>query len=167
MSGERHLSRPWIPVAVAVGAATLVALLGAAATDIGPWYYSLHKSSLNPPDWLFGPAWTLIYALTALSGVIAWRHAGSAVLRRRVLVLFAANALLNILWSELFFGLRRPDWAFTEVAPFWLSVLALVVLLRPVSRQASLLLLPYLAWVAFAGYLNFDVVRLNGPFAHA
>ena len=145
----------------------LVAVLGAAATDIGPWYYSLHKSVLNPPDWLFGPAWTLIYALTALSGVIAWRQARTVAQRRRILILFAINALLNVVWSELFFSLRRPDWAFTEVAPFWLSVLALMFFLWPVSRRSSWLLAPYLAWVAFAGYLNFEVVRLNGPFGNA
>jgi tryptophan-rich sensory protein len=156
-----------MPIMVAAGAAILVAVLGAAATEIGPWYYSLHKSSLNPPDWAFGPAWTLIYALCALSGVIAWRQARTVEQRRLVLVLFAINALLNIFWSELFFSFRRPDWAFTEVAPFWLSVLALIVFLRPISHRASWLLLPYLAWVAFAGYLNWAVVDLNGPFTHA
>ena len=82
-------------------------------------------------------------------------------------MLFAANALLNVLWSELFFGLHRPDWAWLEVAPFWLSVLALMVFLWPVSRRSSWLLAPYLAWVAFAGYLNWAVVRLNGPFGQA
>ncbi len=160
-------SRRWVPVASAAAAATAVAVLGAAATDIGPWYYGLHKSSLNPPDWLFGPAWTLIYALTAASGVIAWRAAPTRGKRQAVLLLFAVNALLNVGWSELFFSLRRPDWSFTEVAPFWLSVLALMVFLWPVSRRSSWLLAPYLAWVAFAGYLNLEVVRLNGPFGHA
>ena len=145
----------------------VVAGLGAAATDIGPWYYGLHKSSLNPPDWLFGPAWTLIYALAALAGVLAWARARTAQQRARVLVLFAINALLNILWSELFFNFRRPDWALTEVAPFWLSILALMVFLWPISRQASWVLAPYLAWVCFAGWLNYEVVRLNGPFGQA
>ena len=145
----------------------IVAGLGASATDIGPWYYGLQKSSLNPPDWLFGPAWTLIYGLTAFAGVLAWRHSPSRVVRSRLLVLFAANALLNVLWSELFFRFHRPDWALTEVAPFWLSVLALIVFLWPVSRRASWVLAPYLAWVGFAGWLNYEVVRLNGPFGHA
>ena len=163
----RMQSRRWVPIAVAAAAATTVAALGAAATDIGPWYVNLHKSRLNPPDWLFGPAWTVIYALTAMSGVFAWRAARNGTERTRVLILFAANALLNVLWSELFFHFRRPDWAFTEVAPFWLSVLALMVFLWPVSRRSSWLLAPYLAWVAFAGYLNFEVVRLNAPFGQA
>ena len=72
--------------------------------------------------------------------------------------------MLNIAWSVLFFRLRRPDWALLEVALLWLSVLLLVVLLRRLSRTASALLLPYLAWVGFAGYLNYVVVRMNPPF---
>ena len=159
--------RRWAPIAIAAALAMAVAALGAAATDIGPWYTGLQKSRLNPPDWLFGPAWTLIYALTAMSGVFAWRAARSGTQRSRVLILFAINALLNVFWSELFFHARRPDWAFTEVAPFWLSILALIVFLWPLSHRASWLLAPYLAWVAFAGYLNFEVVRLNPPFGQA
>ena len=77
-----------------------------------------------------------------------------------MLALFALNALLNVLWSELFFGLQRPDWALVEVVPFWLSILALVVLLFPVSRSGWALV-PYLLWVAFAGVLNLAIVRLN------
>ncbi|WP_158744983.1 TspO/MBR family protein [Acidisphaera sp. L21] len=157
------MTRRWIPVATAAAAAIVVAVLGASATDISPWYVGLQKSPLTPPDWAFGPAWTLIYALTALSGVVAW-HAANRVVRRRMLVLFAVNALLNVAWSEFFFMLRRPDWALIEVVPFWLSILLLIVLLRPASGKASWLLAPYLVWVAFAGWLNFEVVRLNGPF---
>ena len=116
---------------------------------------------------MFGPAWTLIYALTALSGVLAWRAAQHGAARQRILALFAANALLNVLWSELFFMAKRPDWSLVEVVPFWLSVLLLIVLAWPQSRRASWLLTPYLAWVAFAGWLNLEIVRLNGPFGKA
>ncbi len=156
-----RLSRP---ILCAAGAALLVALLGGAATDIGPWYYSLHKPSWQPPDWLFAPAWTLIYALTALAGVLAWTHFPDRDRRQRILALFALNALLNVTWSELFFRFKRPDWALAELVPFWLSILALTLLLSQVSRLAGWALLPYLAWVMFAGILNLAIVRLNGPF---
>ena len=161
------MTRRWVPIAVAAASAIVVAALGGAATDISGWYRALHKSPLTPPDWAFGPAWTLIYALTAISGVLAWRAASTRAARQAVLMLFALNALLNVLWSELFFMLRRPDWALIEVVPFWLSVLALIVVIRPVSRRASWLLAPYLVWVAFAGWLNLEIVRLNGPFGRA
>ena len=152
------------PVLVAAAAAMAVAGLGASATQLGPWYYGLAKPAWQPPDWLFGPAWTLIFALAALSGVLAWRSAASAAARRWVLVLFAANALLNVLWSVLFFRQQRPDWALLEVVPFWFSILALVVVLRPMSSTSSLALWPYLLWVTFAAVLNLEIVRLNGPF---
>jgi tryptophan-rich sensory protein len=153
-----------LPVLVAAGAAILVASVGATMTDIGPWYQGLAKPSWQPPDWLFGPAWTLIFALAALSAVTAWRDAPDQASREWMVGLFAVNGVLNILWSALFFRLQRPDWALVEVAFLWLSVLALILVLRRYSRTAALLLVPYLAWVAFAAVLNLAVVRLNAPF---
>lgn len=152
------------PVIVAALAAVAVAGLGASATDIGPWYLALRKPSWQPPDWLFGPVWTLIYALTALAGIKAWRAAPDRRTRERVLLLFAANALLNVLWSELFFHFRRPDWALMEAAAFWASIVVLIAAVWPLSRTAGWLLAPYLAWVTFATALNLAVVRLNAPF---
>jgi benzodiazapine receptor len=78
--------------------------------------------------------------------------------------LFAINAVLYVLWSFLFFRLRRPDWALAEVVALWLSIVALVVTFADVSAVASWLLVPYLLWVAFAAWLNLAVVRLNRPF---
>ncbi len=153
-----------VPVVWAAAAALGVAILGNAATDIGPWYQALHKPNWQPPSWMFGPVWTVIYALTALSGVIAWSVISGRERRVQLLSLFALNALLNVLWSELFFTAKRPDWALAELVPFWLSILALVLLLLPVSRPAAWLLVPYLVWVAFAGVLNLSIVRLNGAF---
>jgi tryptophan-rich sensory protein len=151
-------------VFAAAGAALALGILGALATDLSPWYYQLNQPPWKPPDWLFGPAWTLIYALAALSGVLAWARARDLASRDWLLVFFALNAFLNLLWSLLFFRLRRPDWAFAEVGLLWLSVLLLVVITGRRSKLAGALLLPYLGWVAFAATLNFAVVRLNGPF---
>jgi translocator protein len=81
-----------------------------------------------------------------------------------ILGLFVLNGVLNVLWSPLFFKLRRPDWALTEVPLLWLSILLPIVLLWPVSWIGSLLLLPYLAWVSFAAIPNLTIVRLNRPF---
>lgn len=142
----------------------LVAGLGAWLTKLSPWYYALRKPSWQPPDWLFGPAWTLILALASLSAYLAWRHAPDRGARLMVAALFLANGLLNIAWSPLFFTLKRPDWALIEVPFLWLSILAPIVLLAPLSGTASLLLAPYLLWVSFAAFLNLTIVRLNGPF---
>ena len=148
--------RRWRAVLVAAVAAMAVAALGAAATDLGPWYQSLVKPSWQPPDWLFGPAWTLIYALAALLGRAGLggrpRHSAAA---RGSLALFALNALLNVAWSELFFGLQRPDWALAEVG-------AAVAVDPAADRRAAAdtrgppagCWCPYLAWVTFAACLE-------------
>ena len=157
-----QLARPAIAGALA---ACAVAALGGLVTELGPWYYALRKPAWQPPDWLFGPAWTLIFGLAAIAGVLAWRGAASGRERRRVLLLFALNALLNVAWSWLFFRQQRPDWALYEVAALWLSIGALIVGLAPMSRTASALLVPYLAWVTFAAFLNYAIVARNAPFA--
>lgn len=161
MTGGR---RRWKPVLLAALAALAVAGLGGLMTDIGPWYQALVKPSWQPPDWLFGPAWTAIFALSALAAARAWEDAPDRASREWMLALFALNAFLNVLWSLLFFRLRRPDWALLEVGLLWLSVLALIVVLSRYSPRAGWLLSPYLAWVAFAALLNFTVVQLNRPF---
>jgi len=154
----------WRPVAIAAGAAIAVAGLGGLMTDIGPWYLSLQQPAWKPPDWAFGPAWTIIFALAAASGVAAWRSAPSQASREWLLGLFALNGFLNVLWSLLYFRLQRPDWALMEVGLLWLSVALLMGVTGRYSRKASLLLAPYLVWIAFAAALNAATVRLNGPF---
>ncbi len=156
--------RSWRPVLAAALAALIVASLGGLMTDIGPWYQSLRRPSWQPPDWLFGPAWTLIFALAASSGALAWRHARFPGDRQRIIAAFALNAFFNVMWSALFFGLRRPDWALAEVCFLWLSIVLLIVGLAPISRTAAWLLAPYLVWVSFAAVLNLEVVLLNVPF---
>ncbi len=96
--------------------------------------------------------------------MIAWRAAPGADARSLISFLFAANLGLNILWSVLFFKLRRPDWALVEVALLWASIVALILGLWPISPLAALLHLPYLAWVSTASFLNLRIVQLNGPF---
>jgi len=142
-----------------------VAGLGAAATELGPWYWALRQPAWKPPDTWFGPAWTLIFGLTAWGCVRSWLAPGATAAARRALLWAAGvNSVLNVAWSLLFFRLRRPDWALAEWLPFWLSIGVLAACAWRLDRRAGGLLLPYLAWVAFAGALNAAVVQLNGPF---
>lgn len=164
MTNETRTRRRWKPILTAFGAALVVAALGRAATDIGPWYEALAKPAWQPPDWLFAPAWTLIFALTALAALEAWIRAPEGWPRTRIIGFFAFNACLNVLWSQLFFSFRRPDWALVEVVALWASITLLMVVVRPYSLRAVWLLVPYLLWVSFAGFLNLTVVRLNAPF---
>lgn len=149
------------PIIVAVAVAVAAAALGGLLTNLGPWYYALKQPSWKPPDWLFGPAWTTIFACAAAAGVLAWRHADTRKSRATVVTLFAINFGCNSLWSLLFFTLQRPDWALMEVGFLWLSIAALMYFLYPLSKAASLLLLPYLLWVSFASILNWAIVQMN------
>lgn len=142
-----------------------VAGVGSWLTELGPWYFSLKQPSWKPPDAAFGIIWTTIFTLLVFSGSLAWTAAPTPERKRFVLVLFVINALVNMLWSALYFGLHRPDWAMVEWVALWLSVFSLVWFLWRESRWASILTLPYLIWVSAAGYLNWTTIVLNGPFA--
>lgn len=159
-----HGNSRWKAIAFAAAAAVTIGVLGALSTDIGPWYRSLKEPAWKPPDVLFGPAWTLIYACAAVAGVAAWRRTEDRSHREWTLCLFAVNAFLNVLWSLLFFRLRRPDWALYEVGFLWLSIVVLAAYLGRFSRPSAAWLTPYLLWVTFAAALNFKVVQLNAPF---
>ena len=159
------MSRTWIlPSALAALAALAVAMLGMTITDLGPWYRGLEQPSWAPPDPVYGAAWTLIFALAAASGVLAWRAAPSRSVVETLIGLFALNGFLNILWSLLFFQFRRPDWALIELVALWLSVAALMAFTGRLAKPAAWLLLPYLLWVSFAGWLNWEIIRLNQAF---
>jgi translocator protein len=144
--------------------AVVVAVAGGVLTEIGPWYRGLKKPSWQPPDWAFGPVWTVILVLAAISAAIAWEAAETTGGRPAVLAVLVVNSILNIAWSGIFFKMKRPDWALIEVALLWLSIVALIVVLGAQSTTAGLLMVPYLVWVSIASFLNYRIVQMNKPF---
>jgi tryptophan-rich sensory protein len=154
--------RFWIPLAILLGLCFAVAALGGAvtATSVGTWYQGLAKPSFNPPDWIFGPVWTALYAMMALAAALAWRH-GVGTERRAALGWFLAQLALNLAWSCIFFGLQLVGLAFVCLTLLWIAVFGTLVHFWAIRRWAGLLLLPYLAWISFAGLLNFLIWRLN------
>ncbi len=158
---DRQQTSFWKPFLIAFVVAQTIGGVGAIATDIGPWYKSLDKPWWQPPDWLFGPAWTVIFALTAASAAYAWRDAPTKTARTSLVTLLLTNGLFNILWSVLFFRLQRPDWALLEVGALWASVLIPILVVSRYSKRAAWLLVPYISWVTFAGILNYKIVQLN------
>lgn len=156
----------WNTALIAAAWAIILGGAGGVLTDIGPWYRELKKPHWQPPDWLFGPAWTIILGLSGWSFYISLMSAPSAEARFVVYGLFAANFLLHFLWSPLFFKLRRPDWALAENIFLWLSVTALMVVLPRVTGDSftGWLNVPYFIWVSFAFALNGMIVKLNAPF---
>ena len=136
--------------------------LGSLATtpQIPGWYAGLEKPFFSPPNWLFGPVWTVLFLAMAVAGWMVWRRRGFSG-APVAFTLFGAQLVLNVLWSVLFFGLQSPGAALIEIVVLWIFILATLLAFSKVSRNASLLLVPYLAWVTFAAVLNLAIWYLN------
>jgi len=158
------LKRDALILSVAFVISFATAGIGGALTDLGPWYQALKQPDWKPPDAAFGVIWSTIFTLGAFSGWLAWRQA--PLLRERLVVLavFLINLCLNVLWSWLFFVQHRPDWSLVELYFLWASIVAMMLVSWRHSRLAAVLLVPYLAWVTTAGFLNQANIQLNGPF---
>ena len=147
-------------IIVCFAAAGLGSLATASQVAPGGWYDTLDKPFFTPPSWLFGPVWTLLYLAMAVSGWLVWRERGFAG-ARTALALFFAQLALNSLWSILFFGLESPGLGLVEILVLWAVIFLTIRAFRPISRPAAVLLIPYLAWVTFATFLNAGIWWLN------
>jgi len=158
MSATRAAIGLAVFLAVCFGAAAL----GGAFTQpaIAGWYARLQKPAWTPPNWLFGPVWSLLYLMMAAAAWSVWRRAGLAAAAIPML-LFGLQLAFNVGWSALFFGLRMPGAAFVEIIALSGLILATLITFQRVSLAAGLLMAPYLAWVTFAAALNFAVWRMN------
>ena len=139
----------------------LLATFAAASTGAlfrpGAWYRRLRKPWYNPPDWLFPIAWGVLYVMIAIAGWLVWLRTGFGP----EALLWWGSLLLNAALSWIFFGARRMDLALGELVVFWASVAGMILAFAPVSALAAWLLVPYLAWVTFAGLLNWSLWRIN------
>jgi benzodiazapine receptor len=131
------------------------------APQIPGWYAGLAKSPLNPPAWVFGPVWTVLFILMGISLFLIWREGTGRPEVRVALLAFGVQLALNVLWSALFFGLQSPLLGFLEIILLWCAIIATIVLSARVSKPAAWLLLPYLLWVSIAAYLTWAVWTLN------
>jgi len=140
----------------------ITAFIGSNITSKGMnWYKTINLPSFAPPGSIIGTIWTIIFILTALSAIIFWNHCYGKRNYRLVVLLFLVNALLNIAWSYIFFGLNLIGLAIFEAGLLGLSVLILIILIYPYSILAAGLLSPYFIWVSFATYLNYTIWTLN------
>jgi translocator protein len=140
----------------------LIAFVPAAIGAFFPapdYYAELAKPAWAPPDWLFGPVWTGLYALIGVSAWLVWRAGGPG--RRSAIGLWGVQLVLNAAWTPLFFGLRNPSIALVDIVLLLTVLTVTVVVFWRRRALAGALLLPYLAWVAFATALNFEILRLN------
>jgi translocator protein len=132
----------------------------AAGGDFRSYFSALRKPPFTPPPAAFGPAWTTLYLMMAVAAWLVWRR-GLDEQAAVALGMFGVQLVLNALWSIVFFGRHRIGWALLEIALLWMTILLTIVLFWRVRPLAGALLLPYLAWVSFATYLNAGIWRLN------
>ena len=130
------------------------------ASSVGTWYASLNKAPFNPPDGSFSPVWIVLYFMMAVSGWRVWRH-GDSRAERVALGFFAAQLALNMVWSVLFFGYRKIDFALAEMLVLLLTAITTSVLFWRIDRTAGVLMAPYVLWLGFATVLTTYIWRLN------
>ncbi len=155
--------RSWRGALVFVIACQLAGVIGALTTETGssPWYQELAKPSFQPPGWVFGPVWTLLYALMGIAAWRVWRLLSSKPSARVALLLFGTQLVLNAVWSPVFFRAHAITAALVILIGLWAVLTATLVAFFRLDRNAGVLLVPYLAWVTFAAVLNGTIVALN------
>ena len=152
-----------LPLAGSILFCEMVGIVGAVFTtsSIPTWYSTLNKPPFNPPSWVFGPTWTLLYALIGISLFLVWTQPNRDAQRRKALSIFFIQLFLNAIWSPIFFGLHAPIAALIVIVLLWLSIVLTILTFWKISKTAATLLVPYLAWVSFASLLNFSIWQLN------
>jgi len=167
---------------IAIAVSELAGIIGSVFTisAIPNWYAGLVKPALNPPAWVFGPAWTTLYALMGVSLFLVWKQHSSILdpssraklatgqgnvrmlrMWKIGIAVFFVQLSLNSVWSIIFFGLQNPGWALVDIVLLWLAIVWTIAVFYKISKPAAYLLAPYLLWVSFASYLNYSIWALN------
>lgn len=165
VESSSRAASPVVTVAALVGfvlLAQLAGLVGLPFADraIGGWYDGLDKPPFNPPNWVFGPVWTVLYLLIGVAAWMVWRHT-EAPGRGTALRWWGAQLLLNAAWTPLFFGAQALWVAFIELVVLWVAVITTIGEFRRIDRVAGWLMVPYLVWISFAGLLNGSLAVMN------
>lgn len=148
---------------IAIAVPQLAGVIGSVFTmpSVDGWYAGLMMPAGNPPPWVFGPVWTILFALMGIAAFFVWKKGIDRADVRVALGIFLGQLVLNILWSVIFFGLRSPGVALVEIVLLWFAILATIIAFAKISKLTVLLLLPYIFWVSFASYLNYMIWILN------
>ncbi|AFL83503.1 tryptophan-rich sensory protein [Belliella baltica DSM 15883] len=151
----------WLKLLISIILPQIAGGLGALVTisSVGSWYQSINKPFFNPPSWIFGPTWTVLYIMMGVSLFLIWKS--NHPFKKKALWLFAIQLLLNAIWSPAFFGLESPILGLLVIVPLWVMILVCIRAFFPIDIWASYLLIPYLLWVSFATVLNASIWYLN------
>lgn len=150
-------------IAIGVGVCLFVGFLSSFATQssVNTWYSTLNKPSFNPPNWVFGPVWTLLYILMGVAVGLVWSKGFYHKWVKTAMYHFWFQLIFNALWSIVFFGFQKPFWALLVILTLLVLIVLTIKWFKVVSKTAAYLLIPYLLWVCFATLLNFKIWQLN------
>ncbi len=148
---------------IAIVISSVAGAIGSLATmpSIPTWYAGLRKPWFNPPNWIFGPAWTILYIMMGIAAYLVWEKGWDKAEVRGALIIFAVQLILNALWSILFFGLHSPLYGLVGIILLWIAILITIIRFFVLSAAAGWLMIPYLLWVTFAALLNLSIMLLN------
>ena len=150
-------------IAISVAICLIIGFLSGFATQssVNDWYLTLNKPSFNPPNWIFGPVWTVLYILMGIAAGIVWAKGFYHIWVKTALYNFGFQLLFNVLWSVVFFGFKNPFWALLVILFLLALILVTIKWFNVVSRTAAYLLIPYFLWVCFATILNYKIWEMN------
>jgi tryptophan-rich sensory protein len=153
----------WKKLIISLFIPQLAGTIGSVFTSktVTSWYTLLEMPWYQPPSWIFGPVWTLLFILMGISFYFVWKEGWEKTEVKIAIGFFSFQLVLNVLWSFLFFWLRNPGYALIEIFILWITILGNIIIFYKVSKKAAYLLIPYLLWVTFAILLNFAIFRLN------
>ncbi len=156
-----NLSR-LVPLIICIALPLIIGSLSGIANigGLNDWYIELKKPSFNPPGYLFGPVWTILYLLMGISLYLVWISPAGKI-RQEALVIFGIQMMLNFAWSFIFFYFRQPGWALVDIVALWISIIIMIFFFYRVNRVAAMIQIPYLLWVSFATVLNASIWVLN------
>lgn len=131
------------------------------ANAIEGWYTTLQKPWFNPPNWIFGPVWTLLYGMMGIAFFLIWKSEAPAGIKRTAVTAYFVQLAFNFAWSLIFFYMEQPGWALVDILLMWIAIFYTIIAFGKISTGAAWILVPYISWVSFATVLNFAIWKLN------
>jgi translocator protein len=159
----------WVRLLIAILLPLIVGAVAGmfTASEITGWFQTIEKPTWQPPNWLFGPVWTVLYLMMGIAFYLVWKKQAPKGIKRMAITLWIIQLVFNFLWSFIFFKKHQLDWALGEILVLWFFILLTILFFARISKLAAWLMVPYISWVTFASLLTFAIYELNGPVSPA
>lgn len=153
----------WMKLVISIGIPVAVGAIAGlfTNTEINTWYQDIDKPTWQPPGWVFGPVWTLLYVLMGVAFYLVWKSNAPAKAKRMAITLWVIQLVFNFFWSFIFFRQHQIDWALAEILVLWFFILLTIIYFSRISKLAAWLMVPYISWVSFASLLTYAIYQLN------